>query len=75
VSDDAITGMMTGLTEEPLPSDEQVESMLSEIRSLEQDETLVNEQVEELDVPRSTKDELQAILSSIPSFSEINKKK
>ena len=59
---------------EPLPSEQQLDSMLSEIRELEQDENLLNDDVDELILPKSTKDELQAILSSIPAFSDRNKK-
>lgn len=49
------------------------ENMLSEIRALEQEDTLSDKQ-EGLVQPESSQDELKAILSSIPSFSQTNKK-
>jgi len=58
-------------TQEPLPSEEDLDDMLSEIRELEQDDI-------EADLPEdnsASKEELQAILSSIPSFSDTKKKK
>jgi hypothetical protein len=59
----------------PLPTEDEVNEMLSEIRSLETDDSLLEEQMDEPVMPKATKDELQAILSSIPSFSSMSKKK
>ena len=58
---------------EPLPSENELDNMLSEIRELEQEDTLAGKP-EELVEPQSSEAELKAILSSIPSFSQMNKK-
>ena len=54
----------------PLPSESELDTMLEEIRELEREDLENGTQFE----PQSNKDELKAILSSIPSFSQMNKK-
>ena len=67
----ALSEMWDDLTEEPLPSEEELESMFREIKQLDQDDDSgQNESV--TGKPRNG-DELKSILSSIPSFSQMNK--
>jgi hypothetical protein len=58
--------------ETPLPSEDEIESMLTEIRQLEQEEIQTATDFSD-DKPNKEKDPLKQVLSSIPSFSEMNK--
>ncbi len=69
----ALEEMMTELTSQPLPSEAELDEMMSEIRVLEQNEAM-KEIEEDASKPASNQDELKAILSNIPSFTEMNKK-
>lgn len=71
----ALSEMWDDLTEEPLPSDSELDAMFEEIRQLDQ----VTESEQQIAQPPYSdkpveKDELKSILSSIPSFSQMNKK-
>ena len=70
----ALEAMMMDLTAEPLPSEADLEEMMAEIRKLEQENTMP-EQDNERQTSVSNQDELQSILSNIPSFTEMNKKR
>ena len=66
--------MWQDLTEEPLPTDDDLDQMFKEIKDLEHASD--NEEGEDdEDVAAQQQDRLQSILSSIPSFSQMNKKK
>lgn len=69
----ALSEMWDDLTEEPLPSEADLESMFEEIRQLDQSEPASGEDSRRQSKPLE-KDELKSILSSIPSFSQMNKK-
>ncbi len=70
----AVSDMWQDLTEEPLPSDDDLDQMFKEIKDLENASD--NEEGEDdEDVDTQQQDRLQSILSSIPSFSQMNKKK
>ncbi len=69
----AVSDMWDDLTEEPLPSEDDLESMFEEIRQLDQQEPETPQIDEEVAGPEEG-DELKSILSSIPSFSQMNKK-
>ncbi len=77
---EALNDMVMDYTQayyEPLPSENEFNALLSEIRDLEQDPVLRQQDVAELahpDEKESEEDELQAILTQIPSFTQINKK-
>ncbi len=58
--------------ETPLPSEDEIETMLAEIRQLEQEEIQTATDFSD-EKPNKEKDPLKQVLSSIPSFSEINK--
>jgi hypothetical protein len=57
-----------------LPSEADIEEMMAEIRNLEQQEAMP-ESDNRLQKSASTQDDLQSILSNIPSFTEMNKKR
>jgi hypothetical protein len=69
----ALNEMMDDLTEDPLPSEEDLASMFDEIRNLD-DEPEVEKEVSAAETSRKNADPLQSILSEIPSFSDMNKK-
>ena len=70
----AVSDMWQDLTEEPLPTDDDLDQMFKEIKDLENASD--NEEGEDdEDVDTQQQDRLQSILSSIPSFSQMNKKK
>jgi hypothetical protein len=69
----ALSEMWDDLTEEPLPSEEDLESMFNEIRQLDQNQPTSNQESRSSN-KATEKDELKSILSSIPSFSQMNKK-
>ncbi len=77
---EALNDMVMDYTQayyEPLPSENEFNALLSEIRDLEQDPALRQQDVAESahpDEKESEEDELQAILTQIPSFTQINKK-
>ena len=71
-SDDlSIEGEPVATIQAPLPTEGDLDDMLLEIRELQQDVT----NGEDNDTTSASQEELQAILSSIPSFSDMNKKK
>jgi hypothetical protein len=67
----ALSEMWDDLTEEPLPSEEDLASMFKEIKQLDQADD--SEEDESATAKPRNKDELKSILSSIPSFSQMNK--
>ncbi|MEC9315113.1 MAG: hypothetical protein VYB22_09525, partial [Pseudomonadota bacterium] len=69
----ALSEMWDDLTEEPLPSEEDLESMFEEIKQLDQSEPASGDDKRDQSKPVE-KDELKSILSSIPSVSQMNKK-
>jgi hypothetical protein len=56
--EDNVVGPESDMSEEPPPTEGKLDSMLSEIRELEQDECLVNEEVEQRSLYKSSDDEL-----------------
>ena len=58
--------------ETPLPSEDEIETMLAEIRQLEQEEIQTASDFSD-EKPNKEKDPLKQVLSSIPSFSKMNK--
>ncbi len=72
----AVSDMWQDLTEEPLPSDDELDQMFKEIKDLEKSSDVEeDDDSDELDAEAEQQDRLQSILSSIPSFSQMNKKK
>jgi hypothetical protein len=69
----ALSEMWDDLTEEPLPSDQDLDQMFKEIRELDQQPDNAADKPVGSAPPRK-RDDLHSILSSIPSFSEMNKK-
>jgi len=69
-----LEAMMMDLTAEPLPSEADLEEMMAEIRKLEQEGAMA-EQDNGRQTSMSNQNELQSILSNIPSFTEMNKKR
>jgi hypothetical protein len=69
----ALSEMWDDLTEEPLPSDQDLDQMFKEIRELDQQTDSEAYKPVGTAAPRK-RDDLHSILSSIPSFSEMNKK-
>jgi hypothetical protein len=69
----ALSEMWDDLTEEPLPSDQDLDQMFKEIRELDQQSDNGADKPAGSAPPRK-RDDLHSILSSIPSFSEMNKK-
>jgi hypothetical protein len=69
----ALSEMWDDLTEEPLPSDEDLDAMFEEIRQLDKQNS-VDEEESEMTYKPTKRGDLHSILSSIPSFSDMNKK-
>ena len=70
-ADDIVERVMD---DEPLPTEDDLDNMLSEIKNIEQEELLAKVPEAKPVSLSSSPDELQDILSSIPSFADMNKK-
>ncbi|MDQ7072615.1 MAG: hypothetical protein Q9N32_02435 [Gammaproteobacteria bacterium] len=60
------------LTQAPLPSEDDIEAMLSEVKQLEQQEMQAESAYSDNPSQKDT-DPLKQVLSTIPAFSETNK--
>jgi hypothetical protein len=69
----ALSEMWDDLTEEPLPSDEDLDAMFEEIRQLDKQDS-GDDEPSAMTYKPTKRGDLQSILSSIPSFSDMNKK-
>ncbi|WP_036314613.1 hypothetical protein [Methylophaga thiooxydans] len=71
-AESAVSEMWQDLTEEPLPSEDDLQAMFEEIKQLDQPQSNQTDEVN--DKGHAEQGQLKSILSSIPSFSQMNKK-